>query len=74
MVALAHLFQVVALDLRGYNLSDKPLGGEHYLMHHLIEDVRAVIRHLRRDKAIIIGQDWAGAITWIFGIGLPALA
>jgi hypothetical protein len=42
--SLAPLFQVVVLDLRVYNLSDKPLGGEHYLMHHLVEDVQAVIR------------------------------
>jgi epoxide hydrolase 4 len=73
MVALAPLFQVVALDLRGYNLSDKPLGREHYSMHHLVEDVQAVIRHLGRDKAVIIGHDWGGAIAWIFAIGLPAL-
>jgi hypothetical protein len=48
-----HMSQVVALDLRGYNLSDKPIGGEHYSMHHLVGDVRAVIRHTGRDKAII---------------------
>jgi epoxide hydrolase 4 len=65
MVSLAPLFQVVALDLRGYNLSDKPSGREHYSMHHLVEDVQAVIHHLKRDKAIIIG-DWGGAIAWIF--------
>jgi pimeloyl-ACP methyl ester carboxylesterase len=73
MVAFAPLFQVVALDLRGYNLSDKPLGREHYSMHHLVEDVQAVIHHLKRDKAIIIGHDWGGAIAWFFAIGLPTL-
>jgi pimeloyl-ACP methyl ester carboxylesterase len=73
MAALAPLFQLVALDLRGYNLSDKPLGLEHYSMHHLVEDVQAVIRHTGRDKATIIGHDWGGAIAWIFAIGLPAL-
>ena len=54
MVALAPLFQVVALDLRGYNLSDKPIGREHY-SHHLVEDVQAVGVSRKRDKAIIIG-------------------
>ncbi|MGA9151908.1 MAG: alpha/beta fold hydrolase [Candidatus Nitrosopolaris sp.] len=71
MVALAPLFQVVALDLRGYNLSDKPLRGEHYSMHHLVRDVQAVIRHTGRDKATIIGHDWGGAISWMFAINLP---
>jgi len=73
MVALAPHFQVVALDLRGYNLSDKPQGGEHYSMRYLIGDIQAVIRHLRRDKAIIVGHDWGGAISWQFAIHLPAL-
>ena len=73
MVALARLFQIVALDLRGYNLSDKPPGGEYYSMRHLVGDVQAVIRHLGRDKAIIIGHDWGGAIAWQFAIHFPAL-
>ena len=50
MVALAPLFKVVALDLRGYNLSDKPLGGEHYSMDHLVGDVQGVIRHIGGTK------------------------
>jgi epoxide hydrolase 4 len=72
MVALAPLFQVVALDLRGYNLSDKPLGRERYSMHHLVEDVQAVISHIGKDKAAIVGHDW-GAIAWFFAIGLKPL-
>jgi hypothetical protein len=40
--------------LRGYNLSDKPIGREHY-SHHLVEDVQAVGVSRKRDKAIIIG-------------------
>ncbi len=73
MLALAQHFQVVALDLRGYNLSDKPDGGESYSMHHLIGDVRALMRHLGRDKTIIVGHDWGGAIAWQFSIHLPAM-
>jgi pimeloyl-ACP methyl ester carboxylesterase len=73
MVALAPHFQVVALDLRGYNLSDKPQGGEQYSMRHLIGDVQAIIGHLGRDKAIIVGHDWGGAISWQFATHLPIL-
>ena len=73
MVALAPRYQVAALDLRGYNLSDKPYGGEHYLMRHLVSDVQAVIRHLGKDKAVITGHDWGGTIAWQFAIDLPAL-
>lgn len=73
MVALAPHYQVVAPDLRGYNLSDKPQGGEHYSLRYLIRDVEALIRHLGREKAILVGHDWGGAISWQFAIHLPAL-
>src|SRR5262245_47596391 len=45
MAALADRFQVVAIDQRGYNLSDKPKGVESYDMRLLVADVAAVIRH-----------------------------
>ncbi len=73
MVALAPHFQVVALDLRGYNLSDKPREGEQYSMRYLLGDVQAVIRHLGKEKATIIGHDWGGGISWQFAIHFPAM-
>ena len=73
MVALALHYQAVALDLRGYNLSDKPKGSENYAMAHLVGDVQAVIRHLGREKAIIVGHDWGGAIAWQVAMHLPAI-
>ena len=73
MVALALQFQAVALDLRGYNLSDQPKGREKYAMAHLMGDVQAVIRHLGREKAILVGHDWGGAICWQVAMHLPAL-
>lgn len=50
MEALAPDYRVVAMDLRGYNLSDKPKGIEDYSMRLLVGDVRAVINHLGREK------------------------
>jgi len=73
MIALMSKYQIAAIDLRGYNLSDKPQGGEHYLMHHLVSDIQAVMRHLEKDKAIIMGHDWGGAIAWFFAMYFPAM-
>src|SRR5216684_73763 len=39
MPALAKHFQVVAIDLRGYNQSDQPKGVENYAMPKIIGDV-----------------------------------
>jgi pimeloyl-ACP methyl ester carboxylesterase len=73
MLVLSEHFQTVAIDLRGYNLSDKPKGGENYRMPLLIGDIAAVIRHLGREQAIIIGHDWGGAISWNVAIHKPEL-
>src|SRR5258708_40376906 len=71
MAALSEHYQTVAIDLRGYNLSDKPKGGENYAMLHLLQDVAAVIRHLGQEQAIIVGHDWGGAISWQFAMHPP---
>jgi pimeloyl-ACP methyl ester carboxylesterase len=71
MKALSSSYQVVAIDQRGYNLSDKPKGVENYDMRFLIGDVMAVVKHLKRDKAIIVGHDWGGIVAWTFAMTFP---
>jgi pimeloyl-ACP methyl ester carboxylesterase len=71
MRALADSYQVVAIDQRGYNLSDKPPGVENYDMRLLVGDVIAVIRHFGKDKAIIVGHDWGGAVAWTLAMNAP---
>ena len=58
MDGLKDNFKVVAIDQRGYNLSDKPEGEENYNMRYLISDVAAVVHHFGEEKAIIVGHDW----------------
>ena len=55
-------YRVVAPDLRGYGLSDKPHGG--YEITNLARDIAQIIRALGEDQATVIGHDWGGAITW----------
>lgn len=59
-------FKVVALDLRGYNDSDKPANQSAYVMAEFIRDVEGVIKGLGYDKCILVGHDWGGAIAWNF--------
>ena len=71
MIALADEYQVVAMDQRGYNLSDKPTAGEQYKMQHLIGDVKAVVNAQGKQSAIIVGHDWGGAVSWQFAMHYP---
>ena len=71
MDALSTNYQVVALDMRGYNLSDKPKGVENYDMRLLVGDVAAVIHHFGKNRAVIVGHDWGGAVAWQFAMNLP---
>src|SRR5580765_1106673 len=60
MEGLSDKYQCVAIDQRGYNLSDKPTGVDNYAIALLVGDVIAVIKHFGKDKAIIVGHDWGG--------------
>src|SRR5712671_3838289 len=73
MEALSKDYQVVAIDQRGYNLSDKPKGVENYDMRLLVGDVAAVIKSLGKDKATIVGHDWGGVVAWNFAMNLPQM-
>jgi pimeloyl-ACP methyl ester carboxylesterase len=71
MEELSKNYQVVAIDQRGYNLSDKPKGVENYDMSLLVGDVVAVIKHLGRERATIVGHDWGGAVSWTLALMRP---
>jgi pimeloyl-ACP methyl ester carboxylesterase len=66
-------YRTVALDTRGYNLSDKPEGVAAYAMPNLIGDVAAVIAAEGQKNAIVIGHDWGAAIAWQTTFNRPDL-
>ena len=73
MRGLSPTYQVVAIDQRGYNLSDKPKGVDNYDIKLLVSDVAAVVKHLGKDKAIIVGHDWGGFVAWTFAMTRPEM-
>ncbi|MDQ2747646.1 MAG: alpha/beta hydrolase [Acidobacteriota bacterium] len=64
LAALSDEYTVVAPDLRGYNLSDKPESVGDYHIDKLVDDVCGLIGHLGYEKAAIVGHDWGAAIAW----------
>ncbi|MDV2994238.1 MAG: Soluble epoxide hydrolase [Chroococcidiopsis sp. SAG 2025] len=66
-------YKVVALDLRGYNDSDKPKAQSAYVMAEFIKDIEGVIKGLGYDKCILVGHDWGGAIAWSFAYAHPEM-
>ena len=73
MVGLRDEYQVVAIDQRGYNLSGQPEGVESYDMSLLVQDVVAVVEHLGRDRATIVGHDWGGVVAWNVAFTRPEI-
>ena len=73
MRVLSHHYRVVAIDQRGYNLSDKPAGVDAYNFFALADDVAAVIRDLGEEHAVIVGHDWGGAVAWGFALAHPEM-
>ena len=67
--ALAQTHRVVALDLRGYNLSDKPASG--YDIATLCEDLRGAIEALGERQADVVGHDWGGVLAWALAMRAP---
>jgi epoxide hydrolase 4 len=63
---------VVAPDLRGYNLSEKPRGVSAYRIQTLVADVEALIRHTGAARAHVVGHDWGGIIAWWLAMTSPA--
>ncbi|NJN59158.1 MAG: alpha/beta hydrolase [Leptolyngbyaceae cyanobacterium SL_5_9] len=69
----AQNYKVVALDLRGYNDSEKPADKSAYVMSEFIKDVEGVVRGLGYDRCILVGHDWGGAIAWNFAYAYPEM-
>ncbi len=66
-------YNAIALDLRGYNESDKPSEQSAYVMSEFIKDIEGVIRGLGYDRCVLVGHDWGGAIAWCFAYAHPEM-
>lgn len=69
--ALAPKHHAVALDLRGYNASDKPPRVEDYRVDLIVQDVLGLISHFGAKRATIVGHDWGAIVAWAVASKYP---
>lgn len=57
-------YRVLAVDQRGYNLSDKPPFVSAYRTRHLVGDVIGLFDSLELDRVVLVGHDWGAHVAW----------
>jgi pimeloyl-ACP methyl ester carboxylesterase len=57
-------YRVVAPDMRGFNLSDKPPRKSDYQIEKLVDDVLGLIKHFGQTRAAIVAHDWGAGVAW----------
>lgn len=65
-------YRVVAIDQRGYNLSEKPGRVEDYRLDKLTSDVVGVLDALGREQAYLVGHDWGAMVSWALAAKYPS--
>ncbi|HLL38852.1 MAG TPA: alpha/beta hydrolase [Rubrobacteraceae bacterium] len=64
-------FRVVAPDMRGYNLSDKPLGVGAYRVQVLVRDMERLILACGEQTAAVVGHNWGAIVAWFAAMRYP---
>jgi pimeloyl-ACP methyl ester carboxylesterase len=64
-------FRVVAPDMRGYNLSDKPPGVRAYRVELLARDMERLTLALGEQTATVVGHDWGAIVAWFVAMRYP---
>jgi epoxide hydrolase 4 len=64
-------FRVVAPDMRGYNLSEKPRGVRNYRIELLARDVERLILACGEESAAVVGHDWGAVVAWATAMRHP---
>jgi 3-oxoadipate enol-lactonase len=62
-------YRVLTLDVRGHGSSFKPRAG--YELDRMVEDVRALLEHLKITTAVFVGSSMGGVIAQMIAIKYP---
>lgn len=68
---LAKTHFVIAPDQRGFARSSKPEGVANYTPDKPVADLLALATHFGKDRFVLVGHDWGGAIAWMAALQHP---
>lgn len=68
---LAKTHFVIAPDQRGFARSSKPEGAENYTPDKTVGDLLALADHFGKERFVLVGHDWGGAIAWMAALQHP---
>ena len=57
-------YRAVALDMRGYGRSSRPLSIEAYGLDRLSHDVISVLDYFGEERAVVVGHDFGANLAW----------
>src|SRR5689334_18012616 len=55
-------YRVVAPGQRRYRHSSRPEAGDDYDIHHLADDLIAIVDDLDEERAVFVGHDWGSMV------------
>lgn len=70
---LSGSFELIAPDLRGYNLSSQPPDVDAYRLESLLDDVVSLARKLGPEPICLVGHDWGGILAWYLAGHYPQI-
>lgn len=65
-------YRVLVPDQRGYGDTERPAAVEAYDIHHLTGDLVGLLDALEIERAVFVGHDWGGLVTWMMPLLHPA--
>ena len=65
-------FRVIAIDLRGHGLSDKPQSASEYTIDAMVEHLKDVLNALSLDRPVLAGHSLGGTLIYHFASKYPA--
>ncbi|MCX8072899.1 MAG: alpha/beta hydrolase [Candidatus Binatia bacterium] len=64
-------YRAIAPDQRGYGETSVPREIHKYSIHHLVGDLTSLLDALEIERAVIVGHDWGGIVTWQMALLAP---